>query len=301
MSCRFPLWNYHKGEPISFPCGRCMGCRLDRAKEWALRCMNEASLHEKNCFLSLTYRDADLPKDGSIHKEELQKFMRDLRRAIEPVRVRFYGVGEYGEELGRPHYHVLLFGYDFDDKEVLYVQEPGKKNRFSTIKDPYIVYKSKFLSTIWKKGFNTIGEITLESAGYVARYIRKKITGEMALEHYNGKNPEFALMSRRPGIGSDWIKKYMYDCYPKDFTTTKKGRYKPPRFYDDRLLKKNYKMWEAVKEKRKENITDDDSMRRMEKEKYLRNVTKNLKREMLSNGEYENKVVRGERSKVKNV
>jgi hypothetical protein len=278
MSCTFPLWRYHEGEPITVPCGRCTGCRLDRAKEWSLRIMHEASMHEENAFITLTYADENLPEDRSVSSKILQNFMKRLRKEIDPIKIRFYGVGEYGDKMGRPHYHAIIFGYGFPDKVVHRVQDPKARNRFSSLEDSYIVYKSPMLRRVWKEGFNTVGAVSTESAGYVARYIRKKIGGEMALDHYKGRNPEFALMSRRPGIGTNWIKKYMYDVYPKDFTTLKLKKFKAPRFYDNKLMRHSWKMYEGVKEERKEKIKRPDGLRRLQKEKYLKEITKNLKR-----------------------
>lgn len=282
MSCAYPLWTYDRGKPITYPCGRCIGCKLDRSKDWALRCVHEASLHEENCFITLTYRTEDLPKNLSVSKETFRKFVKKLRKYLHPKRIRFYGCGEYGKKHLRPHYHLLIFGHDFEDKEVLHVADPKKRNRFSTVKDPYIYYTSETLAKLWKKGFHSIGEVNNESAGYVARYCTKKVIGVPG--YYDGVEPEFALMSRRPGIGAKWIEKYMSDCYPKDFVTHNRKKFKPPRFYDDRLLKRDYKMWEGVKEKRKENVNYDDGLRRQHKEKYLKEITKNLERSYESDG-----------------
>jgi hypothetical protein len=281
MSCLYPLWRKipFRGDLVQVPCGRCRGCRLDNARDWALRCYHEAQMHDENSFLTLTYNDKNLPKDGSIHKSHLQKFIKRLRKAIEPKRLRYYACGEYGEKMGRPHYHAIIFGYDFPDKEFHHVSNPKKRNRFST-SDQNKVYTSGLLDSIWQKGYGTIGEVSFESAGYVARYIGKKIGGEMALEHYKGKNPEFALMSRRPGIGSKWLEKYFTDVYPKDFTTVNGRKMKPPRYYDKKLMKSHWDLHETIKEQRKEKIKHEDIIRRRQKEKYLKNVTQDLKRRL---------------------
>ena len=104
---------------INLPCGQCIGCRLERSRQWAVRCMHEASLHDENSFLTLTYSDENLPPGGSLHLPDFQNFMKRLRKSIAPKRVRFYHCGEYGDILSRPHYHALLFGYDFDDRKFL--------------------------------------------------------------------------------------------------------------------------------------------------------------------------------------
>ena len=127
--------------------------------------------------------------------------------------IKYYACGEYGKRFSRPHYHVCLFGYEFPDKEVL---RQGTvrlwKNVFKQGID-HTLYTSKTLEKIWGKGFVTIGELTIDSAGYVARYVMKKIYGDMAAQHYQGRLPEFALMSK--GLGKKWFEQYKSDCYPE--------------------------------------------------------------------------------------
>ena len=102
-------------QPVDLPCGQCIGCRLERSRQWAIRCVHEASLHERNCFITLTYRDECLPTNGSLDLDAFQKFMKRLRRRFGEG-VRFFHCGEYGENFGRPHYHAILFNLDFSDK-----------------------------------------------------------------------------------------------------------------------------------------------------------------------------------------
>ena len=216
--------------PISVPCGQCIGCRLERSRQWAIRCSHEASLYEENSFVTLTYDDSHLPPTGSLDITHYQKFMKRLRKKYEPKIIRFYHCGEYGENFGRPHYHACLFNHDFKDRV-----------HYKTInKQKY--YLSEELTQLWGKGFCLVGDVTFESAAYVARYIMKKITGEAADAHYEIMNketgelghlqPEYTTMSRRPGIGSDWLKKYRTDVYPDDFVVIKGRRMKPPKYYD---------------------------------------------------------------------
>lgn len=265
------------GQPeiIRVPCGKCYACRLDRAKDWALRCMHEASLHDHNCFLTLTYRD--VPEGGTLVVRDVQLFFKRLRKHIDPVKISYYACGEYGEKLGRPHYHVLLFGYNFEDLEVQGISHA--KSRFST-HGQNIIWKSEILDRIWGHGYCWIGSVTLQSAGYVARYVRKKITGPPARDHYRGKLPEFALMSRNPAIGKRWFEKYKNDVYPKDFTTWDGRKYRAPKYYDKLLMRSDWRMYEAVKAVRVEK-SDEEMLpldRRIDKEKYLMSVTKTLKR-----------------------
>lgn len=206
-------------EKCEIPCGKCIGCRLERSRQWAVRCMHEAKLYDRNCFLTLTYNDANLPANGSLVPERFQLFMKRLRKKY-GAGIRFFHCGEYGEELGRPHHHALLFNHDFDDKW-FYKGVGGNK-----------LYTSKTLDELWGHGFCSIGAVTFESAGYVARYALKKITGPIAEEHYKGKVPEFLTMSRRPGIGRVHAERFLDDIYPSDTCVVRGVETKPPRYYD---------------------------------------------------------------------
>lgn len=219
---------------LMLPCGRCMGCKLEKSKQWAIRCDKEAQLHEENCFLTLTFSNAHLPVDYSVHPRHMQLFMKKLRKFICPKKVRFYLGAEYGEENLRPHYHVILFGHDFNDK-IFY----ERTTRGDTL------YTSRNLSTLWPYGLSTIGAVTFESAGYTARYSTKKITGPMASDFYLRVHPlhgficrvrpEFSLMSRRPGIGHGYAIKYQEEIRQSDSVIVRGRELKPPRFFDQQL------------------------------------------------------------------
>lgn len=219
------------GEEVKLPCGQCIGCRLERSRQWAIRCVHEAQMHESNSFITLTFNQEHLPKSGSVDVRDFQLFMKRLRKKIAPRKVRFFHCGEYGDHQGRPHYHACLFGYDFQDK-ILWQDRSGVK-----------LYRSKELEELWPFGYSTVGEVTFESAAYVARYIMKKITGEKAVDHYteydqetgeiyNERNPEYTTMSRRPGIGSTWYEKFKHDVYPHDFVVLRGRKMRPPKYYD---------------------------------------------------------------------
>lgn len=159
-------------DSVKLPCGQCVGCRLERSRQWALRCMHESKLHDRNCFITLTYDEAHLPPDRGLHYRDFQLFMKRLRKRFGD-NIRFYMCGEYGEKVGRPHFHACLFGHDFDDKK-LWSTTPAKSK----------LYRSESLEELWPNGFSSVGDVTFESAAYVARYITKKITGEAAESHY---------------------------------------------------------------------------------------------------------------------
>lgn len=262
------------------PCGSCIGCRLETARQWAMRCTHEASLHEKNCFITLTYNNDHLPAGGTLVKRDLQLFFKRLRKSYGTDRIRYYACGEYGDRLSRPHYHACVFGIDFEDKEVF---NRGRvsyyQNRFKT-GTTNTVYVSERLRDIWRNGFVTVGELTFESAGYVARYCTKKITGKKAKDHYGEKTPEFALMSRKPGIGADWLKKFTTDVYPKDFTTMNGKRMRPPKYYDSLLEKRSPKMHAQLKKRRLENQEFIHPKRQAALEKHKELTTRSLQRSL---------------------
>ena len=206
---------------IELPCGQCVGCRLERSRQWAIRCMHEAHMHDENTFLTLTYDDDHLPEDGSLDVRHFQNFMKRLRQKYAGKLIRFYHCGEYGTATRRPHYHALLFGHRFGDE--LYSKQSGSG-------EP--IYTSRELDTIWGHGHCWTGTVTFESAAYVARYVMKKVTGEQAEDHYEGRKPEYTTMSRRPGIGALYYQKYKEEVYPRDEIVINGKLVKPPKFYD---------------------------------------------------------------------
>lgn len=226
---------------LQLPCGQCVGCRLERSRQWAMRCVHEASLWPANCFITLTYNDEHLPEDRSLDYEDFQKFMKRLRKRFsgvavgtlpQPHPIRFYMAGEYGENFGRPHFHACLFNFDFDDKREWMKTKSGSK-----------IYRSKALEELWPFGFSSIGDVNFQSAAYVARYIMKKVTGKNADEHYESvtpdgeiveRRPEFNKMSLKPGIGAGWYQKFKTDVYPHDYVVVNGKKVKPPRFYDNK-------------------------------------------------------------------
>lgn len=241
----FRLDDAHKDRPVPVPCGNCIGCQLEKARQWALRCMHEASLYERNCFVTLTYSKENLPKQGSLAPDVFVKFMKRLRH-VHPG-VRFFQCGEYGEKLSRPHHHAILFNCDFSDKV-----------RLRSSKRSGVLYRSAQLEQLWPYGFSSIGEVTFQSAGYVARYALKKVKGSAAAgDHYGVKQPEYATMSRRPGIGRGWLEKYLSDVYPSDEVVVNGAVSKPPRYYDDVAAKMRPDLVKVVKARRRREGAED--------------------------------------------
>lgn len=290
--------------PVTVPCGRCIGCRRDYSRQWAVRCVHEAKMFTSNCFITLTFNEDSLPLDGSIRKEHLQKFFKRLRKRLSSkgIQIRHFACGEYGERNQRPHYHALIFGYDFPDKK------PHTKTPAG-----HIVYKSAELAKVWPYGYNLIGDVTFESAAYVARYVMKKRkgkpdeidpkTGLTNEEHYLSMDeetgelinlePEFCLMSRgssknedvrfQKGIGYSFYQKYKGDIKnEKDFLTIRGAKYKIPKYYDNIVEHEDLENLEMRKKKRrkaaKQQESDNISERLAVKEIVKKEQFKQLKR-----------------------
>lgn len=321
MACYSPLTAYqytwwqggklHKGisfkedseseRKLSLPCGQCVGCRLERSRQWAIRCMHEASLHEENCFITLTYNNENCPKDMSLHYEEYQLFMKRLRKAFPGKNIKFYMAGEYGELFDRPHFHAILFGVDFHDRKYFKTTGSGAK-----------LDRSDILERIWDKGYSTVGNVTFESSAYVARYIMKKMTGKARLDengnwidplqHYKycdletgeliQRKPEFNKMSLKAphgsppgtpgGIGAGWYDKFKDDVYPHDYVVVNGKKCRPPRYYDkiyQKFQPEDFEMLQFARELEGRSHSADNTPERLKvKEKVARARLSKLKR-----------------------
>ncbi len=252
----------HLPYQFTLPCGQCVGCRLEYSRQWAVRIHHENQMHESSCFITLTYNDEKLPDDHSLKKKDFQDFMKRYRnhfryREMNKItkryntkytkKIRYFQSGEYGEPtyennyIARPHYHAIIFGHDFEDKQ------------FLKEKEGIVLYTSDTLADLWGNGNASVGAVTFKSAAYVARYCLKKTNGSQVspdeyFEKYNKIDretgeysklqPEYATMSRggtgkgEGGIGQSWYKKYKKDAYPKDYLTIKGVEQKPPKYYD---------------------------------------------------------------------
>jgi hypothetical protein len=163
--------------------------------------------------------------------------MKRFRKSVSPKKIRFFHCGEYGEAspendfIARPHYHAIIFNHQFDDLELYKSNNEGIN-----------LFTSNSLDRLWPFGFSTIGELTFESAAYCARYCMKKVNGKNKDEHYTRTDhatgdvlhiePEYATMSRRPGIGKDWYESYKSDFYPSDSLSVRGVVQRPPKYYD---------------------------------------------------------------------
>lgn len=252
---------------IQLGCGQCIGCKMDNAQDWAIRCVLETKLWEQNYFVTLTYSEDTVPyhpvpvcideETGeagyrqTLKKEDMVKFMKDLRSHhkyhFNHDNIRFYMCGEYGSTTERPHYHVLLFNCPLFDLKPLFVNKQHQQ-----------VYRSEYLEKIWGKGIVSVGEITYESRAYTRRYILKK-------QHINnvkeGQLPEYTNMSRKPGIGADYYKQHKDEIYKNDEITIKKAlsraiNTKPPEYFDRLYEKEEEQHLSEIKKKRRERAQE---------------------------------------------
>lgn len=250
---------------IQIPCGKCIGCRLSYSRQWANRCLLEAQNWKDNQFITLTYATENLSfskekqvdiETGEIFNlptlvpEDLTKFMKDLRRFYKyhynHENIRFYACGEYGEKYNRPHFHLIVFNLPIDDKEYLFTT--NQKNN---------VYTSDTISKIWGKGLVSIGDVTWDSAAYVARYVMKKLKGRES-ENYKkmGIVPEFVRMSRKEGIAKAYYEQHKNEIYENDeIILSKKDKteiIKPCSYYDKMFDIENHELMEKIKARRAE-------------------------------------------------
>lgn len=211
-----------------------------------------------------------MPEDASLNYRDFQLFMKRLRKNGRPG-VRFFMCGEYGDDFGRPHFHACLFNCAFGDRELHLTTGSGMR-----------IYRSVELERLWPHGFSSIGDVTFQSAAYVARYVLKKITGEEAKEHYGKREAEFCHMSLKPGIGAGWLDKYMTDVYPGGFVVVNGVQIRPPKYYDRRLKKLKDDQWEEEVMKREkrahESFADNTEERLAVKERVTRARISFLKR-----------------------
>lgn len=250
-------------------CGQCTECRLEKSRQWAMRITMESKLYpeDTNWFVTLTYDENNLPDNASLRKSDLQEFLKRLRRHYEyhyqHQGIRFYAVGEYGTESGRPHYHIALFNTPIDFRKL-------KMHGKNEIGQPY--FECKELSEIWGKGIVTIGMLSYESAGYIARYVMKKQTGKLEKFNYDmlGIIPEFSLMSRKPGIGERYYEQNKDKIYANDTVyIPKKGgsiSSKPPKYFDKLYEREEPEAMEFVKSQRTYNSQMSDHIKYREDE-----------------------------------
>lgn len=221
---------------LLLPCGSCLGCKFDIARDWATRCVCESLYHEKSCFVTLTYDEEYVPE--RVKRSDVQEFIKALRNR--GVELRYFGSAEYGTENRRPHYHLILFGYEpFDMK--LYSKSNG-----------FFLYTSTTLSSIWRKGFVLVGSLSFESAGYVARYATKKLKDD----------DSFLMMSNRPGIGYQYYLDHASEMVKEGVIYGSFGSRSSmpiPRYFDSKLREDFPEEYSKLVEKRLIDIQVKDN------------------------------------------
>lgn len=241
--------------PLAIPCGKCVFCRLQNAREKAIRVINESKCYDDNVFLTLTYNDDSLPRnqDGKpiYQLEDIQKFMKRLRKMLGAKKIKTFGCAEYGEQLDRPHFHLIILNHDFKDKEFWRYST----NDWSNEKWP--TYRSNTLEKLWEHGFSEIGSVTEESAGYVARYVTKKITGEGANAHYGGRPPE-RLVCNSKGIGLAHLEQFAETIINNKSVIWKDQEVTIPRYYKKKLEQLYPSRYAELRERLKSEIKEID-------------------------------------------
>lgn len=249
-------------EPLKIACGQCRGCRLERSREWAVRCVHESQCYEDNSFLTLTYAPENRPANGSLEKADFQKFIKRLRKQHPNKNIRYYMCGEYGEELQHPHFHAIIFNHDFADKKVC--KQSGDE----------ILYRSDDLDKLWPFGHAWIGTVTFESAAYVARYVMKKVNGDQADDHYSKVNldsgeithlqPEYTACSLKPGIGEPWYQRFKSDLR-KGYITLRGVSMPVPKYYQKLMEKHDEQLHQDYREIIRTSIDYDDPEKTIER------------------------------------
>lgn len=186
MRCTSPVNIQLKNNdvPMVVPCGKCISCRIGKSREWSVRGLHELSSHDCSCFLTLTYDEENVPL--SVNPYVLQKFIKRLRKHVGRTGLKYFACGEYGDKSGRPHYHLIIFGW-----------RPGAFSKHGRY------FSSSEVSDLWPFGFNTVGSVTYDSIRYVTDYVFKRKSGPEAVEELlSGRLQPFVLCSK--GIGRQW-------------------------------------------------------------------------------------------------
>lgn len=239
---------FSDGEPpFKIPCGQCTDCRIRKGSDWTSRLVHESKFHLVSSFLTMTYDDAHLPEHETLVPRDMQLFVKRVRKHYPGVKLRYFGVGEYGEKTHRPHYHMILFGAAF-----LEDRRPHSKNSAGDQ-----LYTSATLEKLWGKGHCLIGNVSPQSCGYVAQYAFKKINGKLGEEHYRRVDPrtgetwvlqkEFANMSTHPGIGYEHYARYANQMFQRG-SIIENGKEKAiPKYYDRKLMQDDPLRMESIK------------------------------------------------------
>lgn len=229
MQCTSPVRIFPRIKPsalvikypdgLEVPCGKCMACRISKRREWSMRLLHELDYHNGSMFLTLTYKDDKLPDNRSLRKRDLQLFLKRLRKLLGERRIKYFACGEYGEKTQRPHYHLILFGVSLNDTDKQCVK----------LSWPYSDWTVKEICQ------GAFGLVEPFSVAYVAGYIDKKYTGDMADEEYTNKNREPVFKLSSHGLGLRFAEDNKDQIVQQQKITVRGISHSIPRYYLKKL------------------------------------------------------------------
>lgn len=290
MTCYHP-WTKRQPEDDSLrlPCGGCIGCRLEQAQQWALRCRHEAACWDSNYFLTLTYDEDHLEWHGSLNPDHPRKFLRALRKRVSGAQrapgsdrrpIRFFGCGEYGSQRLRAHYHLLLFNLQLRDL-----------HRYGSD-----TFCSDLVSELWPRGSHLLGKFTPAAAAYVAGYCLKKQRRHRHEDHYGvvdadtgewyQRHPDFNMMSRRPGIGRYWYERYKSELQ-HGYCVADGKQVAVPRLYRTKLQEDAPLLYEEMQSRRAQQTRKFDPTEQSEERLAVRERVAAAKRNFFSHNHLE--------------
>jgi len=238
---------------MEVPCGTCLLCREEQARQTAVRIHHESQAYADNSFITLSYADEHLPPYGSLNYDHMDEFWNRLRatvrrrskkdRTVLP-RVRYYYVGEYGDRTLRPHYHACVFGHAFLSERIILRTTPT------------LLWTSPDLVEAWGRGHVAIGDLNFASARYTAQYICKKLRARqkyVRVDHATGELLDLvqprAFMSKN--LGKEWWTKWHQQTIDHDHVIINGRPQKPPKAYDKWLKDASPQIIERIKEERR--------------------------------------------------
>lgn len=254
------------------PCGHCIECKQQRASDWSVRVFYESKKYIHNCFLTLTFDDRKIDpgreQNRVLYKKDIQLFIKRLRQYLvrhvdKNLKIKYFLAGEYGSRTHRPHYHICLLGYGFENCHLYKVNKS---------KSGYDMFTCPELESLWKYGFCYIQKLTAETCSYAAGYCLKKLSPKAQMfedamilkeqenrreyENYIYKNVKdkkkveilckdytpqyqrtFCTMSRRPGLGLLTFLKSCKEILNRGFINIGKVKKRIPRYFRQKLEK----------------------------------------------------------------
>lgn len=237
-STRDEIYDYGKDYVMYLPCGKCMGCKVDRAIAWTFRNLVESIYHESSLFLTLTYDDMYLPDGNTLRYRDFQLFMKRLRKHFSNEKFRFFMCGEYnssGNRLFNPHYHAIIYGLKLDD---MYFFKQGSRSR---------IFISPTIADLWPYGYHTINYVHPANIAYCSQYTFKKIEDK---QYYGNRVRPFVKMSNRPGIGFEFYDENKEQLFELGYAQLQGGRKLAiPKYYREKCKIDNPDLYNIYEDK----------------------------------------------------